>query len=456
MRGSLFELEAHGTSVRREVLGGVTTFATMAYIVVVNPAILSFAGIPVGPSTVATILTAALGTLLMGLYANRPIAVAPYMGENAFVAFGLAAIGATWPQMLGAVFVSGLVFVAITLLGVRAWLADAVSSSLKHSFAVGIGLFLALIGLYETGIVTSAAAGMPPAALAGPGGLLRAPDVPLRIGDLREPRVLLAIFGFLLMATLLQRGVKGALLLGIAATAALGALLGLGEAPRAVVALPFSGDLSLEPLLLKLDVVSVLRLAFIPALLTLVIMGLLDTLGTLVGLGAAAGLLDAKGRFPEIGKPMLVDAVSSAFAGLVGTTTSGAYIESATGIREGARTGLAAIVTAGLFAASLFFIPLFEPLQRLRYAYAPALVAVGLLMLSSVRRIDFEDLTELVPAFATIVMMVFTYNIGNGLTAGLVLYPVVKIAAGRAREVKGGAWALAAISAVYFVFGLPH
>jgi AGZA family xanthine/uracil permease-like MFS transporter len=453
---AFFDLEAHGTTVRREVLGGATTFATMAYIIVVNPAILSFAGIPVGPSTVATILTAAFGTLLMGFYANRPIAVAPYMGENAFVAFGLAAIGATWPQMLGAVFVSGLVFLAITLLGIRAWLADAISTSLKHSFAVGIGLFLALIGLYETGIVTSAAAGMPPAALAGPGGLLRAPDVPLKIGDLHDPRVLLAILGFLVIAVLLQRRVRGALLVGIAATAGVGALFGLGEAPRGIVALPFTGDLSLAPLLLKLDVIGVLRLAFLPALLTLVIMGLLDTLGTLVGLGAAAGLLDERGRFPRIARPMAVDAVSSVFAGLVGTTTSGAYIESAAGIREGARTGLAAVTTAALFAASLFFVPLIEPLQRLRYAYAPALVAVGLLMVSSVRRIDFDDLTELVPAFATIAMMVFTYNIGNGLTAGLLLYPIVKLAAGRAREVKGGAWALAAVSAIYFVFGLPH
>ena len=220
--------------------------------------------------------------------------------------------------------------------------------------------------------------------------------------------------------------------------------------------MPFTGDLSLAPLFLKLDVAGVLRLAFLPVLLTLVIMGLLDTLGTLVGLGAAGGLLDEKGRFPEIEKPMTVDALSCIFAGLVGTTTSGAYIESATGIREGARTGLAAVTTAALFAASLFFVPLVEPLQRLRYAYAPALVAVGLLMTASFRHVDFDDLTELVPAFATIVMMVFTYNIGNGLTAGLALYPVVKLAAGRGREVKGGAWALAGISAVYFVLGLPH
>jgi AGZA family xanthine/uracil permease-like MFS transporter len=452
----LFHLEAHRTTVRRELLGGVTTFATMAYIIVVNPAILSFAGIPTGPSTVATIVTAVFGTLLMGLYANRPIAVAPYMGENAFVAFGLAAIGATWPQMLGAVFVSGLVFLGVTLLGVRSWLADAISTSLKHSFGVGIGLFLALIGLYETGIVTSGATGLPPAALTAPTGLLRAPDVPLRIGDFHDPRVLLALAGFVLIAVLLQRRVRGAILIGIVVTALAGSLLGYGEPPRGIAALPFTGELSLAPLVLKMDVAGVLRLAFLPALLTLVLMGLLDTLGTLVGLGSAAGLLDEQGRFPGIEKPMTVDALSCVFAGMLGTTTSGAYIESATGIREGARTGLAAVATAALFLVTLFFVPLVAPLQRLQYAYAPALVAVGLLMISSARGIDFDDMTELVPAFATIAMMVFTYNIANGLTAGLALYPFVKTTAGRIREVRPGAWVLAALCLTYYVFGMLH
>jgi AGZA family xanthine/uracil permease-like MFS transporter len=454
--GPLFRLVDRRTTLRREVLGGVTTFATMAYIIVVNPAILSFAGFPTGPATVATIVVAAFGTLLMGLYANRPIGVAPYMGENAFVAFSLAAMGIAWPQMLGAVFVSGLAFVLITAVGLRAWLAGAISPSVKHSFAVGIGLFLALIGLYQAGVVTSAAAGLPAEALLGPSGLLRAPDVPLRIGDLTAPRVLLAAFGFLLIAVLLQRKVRGAILIGIATTAALGYALGHGEAPRGVFAVPFVGEWSLAPVFLKLDVVGVLRLSFLPVLLTLFLMGFLDTLGSLVGVGAAGGMLDEKGELPQIERPMLVDALSCTLAGLVGTTTSGAYIESATGIREGARTGLAAITTGLLFILSLFFIPLVEPLQRLTYAYSPALVAVGLLMVSSVRHIDFEDLTELVPSFVTIVMMVFTYNIANGLTAGLALYPIVKVAGGRAREVKPGAWALAVLCASYYVFGLPH
>ncbi len=453
----LFKLSERGTSVPTELLGGATTFVTMAYIIVVNPAILAFAGIPVGPSTVATILTAAFGSLLMGLYANRPIAVAPYMGENAFIAFGLAALGVTWQQRVGTVFVSGAAFLVITLLGLRAWLANAVAPALKHAFAAGIGLFLAFIGMYETGIGTSGAAGMAPQALLLPTGLLRAPDVPVRMGDLHDPRVLLAIGGFLLMAVLLLLRVRGAILIGIVATAVAGGLAGLGLAPHGIVAWPFAGgEQAWGRIALHLDVGSVLRVSFLPVLLTLFLMSFLDTLGTLVGVGAAGGMLDEKGDFPDVHKPMLVDALTCMFSGLAGTSTSGAYIESATGIREGARTGLAAVTTGLLFLASLFLVPLVEPLQALRFAYGPALVAVGLLMMGSLARIGSEDLTELVPAFATVTMMVFTYNIANGLTAGLVLHPLLKLAAGRRREIHPGAVALGALCLVYYLFGLPH
>jgi adenine/guanine/hypoxanthine permease len=452
----IFDLSRHGSNVRTEVLGGVTTFVTMAYIIVVNPAILHFARLPVGPSAVATATAAALGCFLMGLYANRPIAVAPYMGENAFIAFGLAGLGAAWPQALGAVFVSGAILAAITVLGLRSWLAGALSPSLKHAFAVGIGLFLTLIGLYQAGIVTSFVTGMPAAALEGPHGLLRAPDAPLKIGDLRDPRAMLAVAGVVLIVALMQRRVRGAILVGVAATALAGTALGLGEAPRAVMALPFTGAYSLAPIAGKLDLLGVFRIGMLPFLLTLFLMALLDTLGSLVGLGAAAGLLDEKGDLPEIEKPMLVDAASCMIASALGTTTSGAYIESAAGIREGARTGLAAVTTGLLFLASLFFLPLFEPLQHLAYAYAPALVAVGLLMVGSIRKIEVDDMTELVPAFATIAMMVFTYNIANGLTAGLVLHPVLKILAGRAREIRSGGIVLAALCSLYYLFGLPH
>ena len=420
--------------MRTEVIGGVTTFLAMAYIIVVNPAILKFAGLPVGPSTVATILVAAIGSLLMGLWANRPIAVAPYMGENAFIAFGLAALGVTWQQRLGAVFISGIPFLIIIFAGLRTWLANAISPSLKYSFAVGIGLFLAFIGLNETGIVTKAEA------------------VPVKIGDLRSTEVLLAIGGFIVIMVLMHRRIRGAILIGIVATAIVGLLFGMGHAPSAIVAMPPS----LAPIALHLDIMGVLRISFLPILITLFLMSFLDTLGTLVGVGAAGGMLDEKGNFPNIERPMTVDAVSCMISGLLGTSTSGAFIESAAGIREGARTGLAAVTTGLLFALSLFFIPIVEPLQQLRFAYGPALIAVGVLMLDSIKKIDFDDLTELVPAFVTITMMIFSYNIANGLTAGLVLYPVLKLLTGRWREINGGSVVLAVLCLIYYIFGLPH
>jgi adenine/guanine/hypoxanthine permease len=452
-----FRLRERGTSVRTEVLGGATTFVTMAYIMVVNPAILAFAGIPIGPGTVATIVTAVFGCVLMGLVANRPFAVAPYMGENAFIAFGLAALGIGWEQRLGAVFVSGVIFLIITLAGLRGWLANSVPVALKHSFAAGIGLFLAFIGLYETGIVTSFVTGMPAVALAqDAAGLLNAPAVPVKLGNLRDPQVLLAILGFAFMTVLMIRKVRGALLIGIVVTALAGGALGFAQAPKAVAAIPFTGSYDLSAIAFQLDIPGVLRFSFLPVLLTLFLMSFLDTLGTLTGLGAAANLLDDKGNLPEVRRPMLVDALACMFSGVVGTSTSGAYIESATGIAEGARTGLAAIVTGLLFAVCLFFIPLLEPLQQLRFAYGPALMAVGVLMIGSLKRIELDDLTEWAPAFVAIVMMVFTYNIANGLTAGLVLYPVLKAAAGRWREINGGTWLLAMLCAAYFLFGLPH
>jgi AGZA family xanthine/uracil permease-like MFS transporter len=254
------------------------------------------------------------------------------------------------------------------------------------------------------------------------------------------------------MMILMQRRVRGAILIGIVVTAIAGMLLGLGHAPHGIMAMPPS----LAPIALHLDITGVLRLSFLPILLTLFLMSFLDTLGTLVGVGAAGGMLDEKGNFPHIEKPMTVDAIACMISGLLGTSTSGAYIESAAGIREGARTGLAAVTTAVLFAVSLFFIPLVEPLQELRFAYGPALIAVGVLMLETIRKIEFDDLTEVVPAFVTITMMVFTYNIANGLTAGLVIYPVMKLLAGRAREINAGSIVLAILCLIYYIFGLPH
>lgn len=438
-----FHIRDHGSTIRTEVLGGVTTFVAMAYIIVVNPAILSAAGIPIGPGTVATILAAVFGTLLMGLYANRPIAVAPYMGENAFIAFSLATMTVlgqpiTWQQRLGTVFVSGAAFAVLSILRLRSWLANAISPSLKHSFAVGIGLFLMLIGLYETGIVESAK------------------DVPLKIGKLSDLRVQLAMGGFALMMVLMAWRVPGSILLGMVLTGAAGYWLGLGEAPRAVAAVPWAAEYDVRQIAFQLDIRGVLHIAFLPILLTLFLVSFLDTLGTLVGLGAAGGMLDEHGNLPNMEKPMVVDALSCLFSAVVGTSTSGAFIESAAGIREGARTGLASVVTASLFALCLFLIPAVQPLQQMKYAYGPALIAVGVLMLGAVTKIDFTDLTEAAPAVVTIALMPFTYNVANGLTAGLVLHPLMKLTTGRWRELHPGGIVLAVLCSVYYLYGLPH
>ena len=452
-----FAITERGSSVRTEFLGGATTFMTMAYIIVVNPAILSFAGFPVEPSTVATIVTAVFGCFLMGLYANRPLAVAPYMGENAFIAFGLAAMALGWETRLGAVFVSGIAFLLLSLAKIRPWLANSISPSMKHSFACGIGLFLTLIGLYETGIVTSSVKGMPPSVLlVQETGLLRAPDVPLKLGNFHDPQVLLAIGGFILIVCLLCKRVKGAILIGMAATAVIGYICGFGKAPSAIFGMPFVAPYDLSPIAFKLDILGVLTIKHLPILLTLFLMGFLDTLGTLVGVGAAGNMLDKEGNFVDVEKPMVVDAISCIFSSLVGSSTSGAFIESAAGVREGARTGLATIVTGLLFACCLFFIPLLEPMQKLTFAYAPALMAVGLLMLGSITKIDMEDLTEATPALATIAMMIFSYNIANGLTAGLVLYTVIKIGTGRFNDINSGSIILSLMCLAYFIFGIPH
>lgn len=446
-----------GSTWRREIAGGAATFITMAYIIIVNPAILSQIGLPMGASTVATILAAAFGSILMGLYADRPIAVAPYMGENAFIAFSLPALGVTWPEIMGIVFVSGALFAILTVFRLRSWLLQSISPGLKNSFAVGIGLFLALIGLYETGIITSAAAGMPAESLLNSAThLLSAPPVPMKLGSIQDPRVLLAIGGFIVICMLSIRRIPGALLLGMIITAFAGYLLGLGKAPEHLLSLPFSGKYEIGVLFMKLQIVPVLQFSLFPVFLTLFLMTFLDTLGTLVAVGASGDMLDKEGNIPDVEKPMMVDALTCMFSGVVGTSSSGAYIESLVGIREGAGTGMSAVITGLLFLAALFFIPLVEPLQQLTYAYGPALIFVGLLMVPSIARIDFEDLTEWVPAFAAIVMMACTFNIADGMTAGLLLYPVMKVCAGKGKELSAGSIVLALLCLGYYVFGLPH
>jgi AGZA family xanthine/uracil permease-like MFS transporter len=425
-----FELAQHQTTVRREVIAGLTTFFTMAYIVAVNPAILKAAGIPAGASLTATILTAIFGTLLMGFYANRPFAIAPYMGENAFVAFTVVnVLGYSWQSALGAVFLAGVLFILLTLFRLRQWMVDAIPASLRYSYAAGIGLFLTFIGLNQAGIVT-----------------LGSPGAPVRPGHLTSVSVLLAVFGFLLMTLLTIRRFPAAILCGVLATALLSFVTGVAPAPTGWMSRPPS----LAPVFFKFDLHTVFTWGFFPVVLTIFVMAFVDTMGTLIGVSARAGFLDKNGNLPQIERPMLADALATTFAAAIGTTTSGAYIESATGVEAGGRTGLTAVITAFCFGGTLFFAPFISAIPP--QAYAPALIFVGLLMLAPVTRIPFDDLSELVPAFGVIVLMAFTYNIGIGMTAGFVLYPLCKLFSGRLRDVRPALWALTALSLLFFIF----
>jgi adenine/guanine/hypoxanthine permease len=425
-----FQFDRAGTTASREVIAGVTTFVTMSYIIVVNPAVLAIAGIPAAPSMVATILICIIGCLLMGLYANRPFAIGPYMGENAFIAFTVVQVlHFTWQQALGAVLIAGIVFIFMTVFKLRQFLVDAVPSGLRYSFAVGIGLFLTFIGLNQTGIV-----------------MLGVSGAPVKTGELTSLPVLVAIIGFLLMTVLVIRRVPGAILISIVATAFLAFALKVAAPPSHWVSMPPS----IRPILFQFDLRGALSWAFFPVVLTIFIMAFVDTMGTLIGLSARAGFLDREGNLPQIARPMLADAISTTVAALIGTTTSGAYVESATGIEAGGRTGFASVVTAACFALALFFSPFAAAIPK--QAYGPALIMVGSFMLAPVAKIRFEDMTEVLPAFVVIALMIFTYNIGVGITAGFVLYPFCKVITGRIREVKPGLWVLATLSLLFFVF----
>ncbi len=425
-----FEFDKFNTNLRQEVIAGVTTFLSMAYIIIVNPKILEVAGIPFGPSMVATIWIAFIGTMLMGVYAKRPFAIAPYMGENAFIAFTVCKVlGYSWQQALGAIFISGVLFTILTLTKIRQQLVEAIPASLKISFIVGIGFFLTFIGLNETGIVALGVKG-----------------APVKPGNFTSPEVILAIIGFLFVIFLMIKEVKSALLMGIITITVLSYIIGINKFPSQIVSMP--PDLS--PIMFKLDIKGALTWGFFPIILTVLVLDFVDTMGTLIGVSYRAGFLDENGNLPQIEKPMLCDSLSTVIAALIGTSTAGAFIESATGIEAGGRTGLTSVVTALLFLLALFFAPLFYSVPP--YAYGIALIIVGMLMMSAVSRLDLDDWTELVPAFTIISLMCFTYNIGIGMTAGFIVYTFLKIIKKEAKEVKPALWFLSGVSLLFFIF----
>lgn len=425
-----FRFETYQTGFKQETIAGATTFLTMAYIIIVNPKILEAAGIPFGPSMVATILTAFFGTLLMGVYAKRPFAIAPYMGENAFIAYTVVKVlGYSWQTALGAIFIGGILFTLLTLLKIRSWLANSIPESLKIGFAVGIGFFLAFIGLNHAGIV-----------------VLGTEGAPVHVGNFHQSKILLAAAGFLIIGIMMIKKINGSMIIGIFTITLLSFITGDASVPEKFLSPPPS----LSPIFLELDILGALSWGFFAVILTVFVLDLVDTMGTLLGLSYKANLLDENGELPEIEKPMLCDALSTVVGALFGTTTSGVYIESATGIEAGGKTGFTALITALLFLSALFFAPLFEVVPPA--AYAPALVIVGMLMMSPIKNLNFEDLTDVIPVFVMITLMSFTFNLGIGLTAGFLTYVIVKSFSGRVNEVSTGMWVLSTLSLLFFVF----
>ena len=442
-----FKLKENKTNVRTEIIAGITTFMTMAYIIFVNADLLKRGGMNeagalfdaaaeftaandpyVAAIVTATILAAALSTILMGLVTNYPFALASGMGLNAFFAFTVAPVHG-WQAALGAVLISGIVFFLLSIFGIIEQIDKAVPTSLKRAVAAGIGLFIALIGLSNAGIIVAS-----PATL-------------VELGDLTLAGPALAAIGLIITAILMARKVKGAILIGILLTTVIGMFTGITMMPGSagdVVGMPAS----IAPIAFELDLRGALSLGFM-VIFALVFVDLFDTMGTLLGTGARAGFLDKEGRLPKVKNAMIVDAIGTAGGALMGTSTVTTYVESTAGISEGGRTGLTSVVTGILFLLALFFTPLagIVPTQ----ATAPALIIVGVLMMGAITDIDFNDFTEAFPAFLTIVIMPFAFSIAHGIAAGFVAYPLVKVVAGRGKEVHWFVYILAAISLVHFL-----
>ncbi|WP_374424308.1 NCS2 family permease [Paracoccus sp. (in: a-proteobacteria)] len=425
-----FGLEAHRTTVRTEVIAGVTTFLTMAYIIFVNPDILSTTGMDRNAVFVATCLAAALGSAIMGLWANWPIGMAPGMGLNAFFAFTVVgALGFTWQQALGAVFISGLVFLFLSVTGIRRWLIAGIPTSMRSAIAAGIGMFLGLIALKNAGIVVDN-----PATLVG-------------LGDLTQTGALLAVAGFFIIAALDALKVRGAILIGILVVTVVSIAIG-ASAFQGVVSMPPA----ITPTFLQLDIAGALTVGIFHVILVMVLVEVFDATGTLIGVAKRAGLLieGPAHHNKGLGRALMADSTAILAGSMLGTSSTTAYVESASGVQAGGRTGLTALVVAVLFLMAMFLAPLAASVPG--YATAPALLYVACLMVREFEEIAWGDVTESAPAVLTALMMPFTYSIANGLAFGFVSYALIKLLTGRAREVHAATWVVAALFVIRFAF----
>ncbi len=423
-----FEFKALDTNWRTEILAGVTTFMTMAYIVFVNPSILSQTGMPLAAVTAATCLSAAAGSLLMGAFAKYPIALAPGMGLNAYFTYVVVkGMGVPWQTALGAVFVSGIVFFALTLLGIRQLIVSAIPFELYSAVAAGVGLFIALIGFRNSGIIVPS------------------PTTTVTLGNLRAPATALAVFGLLFIAALLAWRVRAAMVIGILATTAIGLALGIAKwSPRPYHFIDLAGTAG------KLDVRSTLRFGFLEIVFVFLFIDLFDNIGTLLAVGKKAGLFDHAHQIPRVNRILLSDATATIVGSLTGTSTVVSYIESAAGVAAGGRTGVTAIITGLLFVAALFVAPLVGAIPDA--ATAPALIVVGSLMMTVVREIDWQDAEVSIPAFLTMLAIPLTFSIANGLAFGFTTYTALKMARGKFREVNWLVYLLTALFVARFAY----
>jgi AGZA family xanthine/uracil permease-like MFS transporter len=423
-----FGLIAQGTSVTTELRAGLATFLTMAYIMFVNPAMLQQAGMDHGAVFVATCLAAAAGSAIMGLYANYPIALAPGMGLNAYFAFTIVPeLGGNWQLALGLVFLSGILFLALSASPIRAWLIDAIPLNLKLGIAAGIGFFLALIGLQNAGVVAGD------------------PTNLVTLGDLSKPQALLAASGFLVIAGLAVRKVPGAIIIGVLLVTFTAVVLGL-EPWHGMVSMPPS----LAPTFLAMDLRGAFEISLTVVVLALLLVTILDTAGTLIGVTRQAGLLDAEGRLPRLRQALLADSAAAALGAVLGTSTTTAYIESAAGVEEGGRTGLTAVAVAVLFLLALFLSPLAHTVPP--YATAPALLFVACLMATSLGAIRWQDATEYIPALIVALMVPLSFSIATGIGLGFIAYVALKLLAGRFRDINAAVAVIAAAFLLKLIF----
>ncbi len=425
-----FKLKEHGTDVKTEVLAGITTFLTMAYILIVNPLILADAGMDFGGVFTATVISSLIAILLMAFLANYPFALAPGMGLNAFFAYSVVlGMGYTWQYALTAVFIEGIIFIVLSFFNVREAIFNSIPMNLKKAVSVGIGLFIALIGFTNAGMVVN------------DGGTI------IGLGDMLAPGAIVALIGLIATGVMLALKVKGALFFGIVISTVVGIPLGVTVLPEGgFVSMPPS----LAPVAFKFDFSNIFSLDMLVIIFTFLFVDIFDTIGTLVGVSSKAGMLDENGQLPKVKQALLADAVGTTVGACLGTSTVTTFVESAAGVAEGGRTGLTALTTGLLFAAALIFSPFFLMIPGA--ATAPALILVGLFMMSPIQEIDLNDFTEAIPAFLTIVMMPFAYSIAEGIVFGMVSYVVLKVLTGKFKDVSIIMYVLAVLFVLKEVF----